>query len=340
MKRRTFLAGSSATLAAGLVAAPGLARAQAATEVRIARQFSMSYLQFDVMDGRNLLQKHAKLVGLPEPKVTFNVFNGPDQMNNALLSGSTDIVMGGVAGLLTVWSKTTGTPHEVKAISALAQQPLLLLTKKPGLNAITDFTDADRIAVPAVRVSAMSLYLQMAAAKQWGPDKWDKLEPLTISMSPPDSIAALESGLAGISAIFSISPFQDRVVDQPGVKVILNSHDVFGGPHSVTCAWMSAKFRDANPVLYKALNNALAEASEIVMKEPLETAKYWIAGSTSKLEPEFVARIISKPGVRYTPVPEGMMKIAAFLTGTGMLKKAPTKWQDLFFPEVHDLKGS
>jgi NitT/TauT family transport system substrate-binding protein len=339
MKRRTFLSGAGAALTAG-TAMPAIGRAQAATEIRIARQFSMSYLQFDVMDGRNLLQKHAKLLGLPEPKVTFNVFNGPDQMNNALLSGSTDVVMGGIAGLLTIWSKTAGTPQEVKAISALAQQPLLLLTKKPGINSITDFTDNDRIAVPAVKVSAMSLYLQMAAAKQWGPDKWDKLEPLTVSMSPPDSIAALESGLAGVSAIFSISPFQDRVVDQPGVKVILNSHDVFGGGHTVTCAWMSAKFREANPVLYKALHNALAEASDVVAKEPLETAKYWIAGSKSKLEPEFVAKIITKPGVKYTNVPEGTMKIAGFLTSTGMLKKAPTKWQDLFFPEVHDLKGS
>lgn len=212
---------------------------------------------------------------------------------------------------------------------------------KPGGIAIrTAFTDADLIAVPAVRVSAMSLYLQMAAARQWGPDKWDKLEPLTVSMSPPDSVAALESGAAGISAIFSISPFQDRVVEQPGVKAILNSHDVFGGGHTLSCAWMSAKFRESNPVLYKALLNAVVEASEIVMKEPLETAKYWIAGSKSKLEPEFVAKIISKPDVKFTPTPEGMMRVAEVLTRTGMLKKAPAEWQDMFFPEAHVFPGS
>ena len=339
MQRRTFLSGTGAALAAGL-AAPAIGRAQAATEIRIARQFSMSYLQFDVMDGRQLLQKHAKLLGLPEPTVTFNVFSGPDAMNNALLSGSTDIVMGGVLGLLTIWSKTVGTPQEVKAICALAQQPLLLLTKKPGIKSITDFTDNDRIAVPAVKVSAMSLYLQMAAAKQWGPDKWDKLEPLTVSMSPPDSVAALESNAAGITAIFSISPYQDGLVDKPDVRVILNSHEAAGGPHTATCAWMSRKFHDANPVLYKALMNALVEATEVVQKEPLETAKYWVANSKSKLTPEFVAKIITKPEVKYTLVPEKMMMVARFAQSTGMLKKPPESWKDLFFAEIHDLPGS
>ena len=339
MRRRTFLAGSGATLAAG-IAAPPVARAQEATEIRIARQFSMAYLQYDVIGARDLIQKHARMLGLPEPKVTFNVFSGPDAMNSALLSGSTDIVMGGVLGMLTIWSKTAGTPQEVKGVTALAQMPLLLLTRKPGIKTIADFTDADRIAVPSVRISAMSLYLQMAAAKLWGPDKWDKLEPLTVSMSPPDSIAALESGMAGITAIFSISPYQDGILDKPGVHVVLNSDDAAGGRHTGSCAWMSAKFHDANPGLYKALMNALAEASDIIEKEPLEAAKYWIAGSKSKLSPEFVAKIITGSGVTYKLAPERIMMVAKFAQGTGMLKKPPATWQDLFFAEAHGMAGS
>lgn len=337
---RTLLRTMSALALPAALYAPMTARAADVPEVRIARQFSMSYLQFDVIDARKLIQKHAKVMGLPEPKVTFSVFNGPDQMNNALLSGNVDIVMGGVAGLLTVWSKTVGTPQEVRAISALTQAPLLLLTKKPGIKSISDFTDADRIAVPAVKVSAMSLYLQMAAAKTFGPDKWDKLEPLTVSMSPPDSVAALQSQAAGITAIFSISPYQDSVVDQPGVTTVLNSYDAFGGPHTLTLAWASAKFRDADPKLYKAIFKALEEASDIVANEPLETAKYWIANSKSKLTPEFVAKIISKPGVKYALEPVGVMKVAEFLQKTGLLKKVPSSWKDLFFPEVHDKPGS
>ena len=35
---------------------------------------------------------------------------------------------------------------------------------------------------------------------------------------------------------------------------MLNSFDVMGGSHTFTAVWTSAKFRDGNPVLYKALS--------------------------------------------------------------------------------------
>jgi NitT/TauT family transport system substrate-binding protein len=338
--RRALALGLAAAIGAVSIPIAGSEARGEATEIRIARQFSMSYLQFDVIDGRKLIQKHAEALGIPPPNVTFNVFSGPDAMNNALLSGSVDVVMGGILGLLTVWSKTQGTPQEVKGIAPLAQQPLMLLTRKPGIKTLDDFGPEDRIAVPAVRISAMSLYLQMAAAKRWGADKWDKLEPLTVSMSPPDSIVALESGTAGITAIFSISPYQDSVIDKPGVRVILNSHEAAGGPHSAVAAWTSTKFHDASPMLYKALMAALEEATEIVNKEPLETANYWVGNSKSKLSPEFVAKIMTKPEVKFSLVPERIMTIAQFVGSTGLIKKTPAKWQDLFFPEIHGKPGS
>ena len=63
-------------------------------EVRFAQQFSMAYLQFNVMKHRGLLQKHAAALGIPEIKVSYIVFNGPDMMNDALLSGAVDVASG------------------------------------------------------------------------------------------------------------------------------------------------------------------------------------------------------------------------------------------------------
>ena len=34
------------------------------------------------------------------------------------------------------------------------------------------------------------------------------------------------------------------------------------------------------------------------------------------------------------------MKLAEFMARTGSIKAAPSSWQDLFFPELHDRKGS
>ena len=78
-------------------------------EVRIARQFSMGYLQFNVIEHEKLIQKHAALLGIPEVKVSAFRFNGPAAMNDALLSDSVDIVGGSPHGMFTLWAKTQGT---------------------------------------------------------------------------------------------------------------------------------------------------------------------------------------------------------------------------------------
>src|SRR4026209_3056134 len=95
-------------------------------EIRFARQFSMGYLQFNVMERHQLLEKHAKAAGIPEVKVVWATFNSPAAMNDALLSGSVDIVSGGVPGLLTIWARTQGTPNAVKGIATFSSQPILL----------------------------------------------------------------------------------------------------------------------------------------------------------------------------------------------------------------------
>src|SRR6188508_2238046 len=116
--------------AAVLALAPLPASAQ---EVRIARQFSMGYLQFNVMEHEKLLEKHAAALGLKDVKITWATFNGPDAMNNALISDSIDIVAGGVPGLLTLWNRTKGTANEVRGIAALSAQPFLLNTRSDNI---------------------------------------------------------------------------------------------------------------------------------------------------------------------------------------------------------------
>ena len=156
------------------VAGPAVAEVP---EIRFARQFSMGYLQFNLMERHQLLEKHAKAAGIPEVKVVWATFNSPAAMNDALLSGSVDIVSGGVPGLLTIWARTQGTPNAVKGIAAFSSQPILLNTRNPEVKTITDFTDKDKIALPAVKVSVQAMMLQMAAAKQWGQANFAKLDP-------------------------------------------------------------------------------------------------------------------------------------------------------------------
>ena len=312
----------------------------AAPEIRLARQFSMGYLQFNVMEHQQLIEKHAKALGLPDVKVSWLIFNGPQAINEALLSGAVDVASGGTPGLLVLWGRTKGTPFEVRGIAAMSSQPFLLNTRNPAVKAVTDFTDSDRIALPAVKVSIQAIALQMAAAKAFGPADFAKLDPITVSMSPPDSTIALLSGGGEIDSVFSVPPFQQQQLEKPGVHTVLNSYDVMDGPHSFTVAWTSARFREQNPVLYQALVAAMTEATEIINRDRRAAAALWIDDSHSKLPLDFVDRIVSGPQVRWTMVPENTMKFARFMQTTGMLKAAPESWRDYFFPEVHALNGS
>jgi NitT/TauT family transport system substrate-binding protein len=335
MTRLATLACAALALVAGAVSPPA---ALAQAEIRLARQFSMGYLQFNVMEERGLIEKHARALGLSDVKVSWQAFNSPAAMNDALLSGSTDIVSGGVPGLLTLWGRTVGTPQEVRGISALSSQPFLFNTRNPNLKTLADLTDADRIAVPAVKVSVQAVVLQMAAAKLFGHGAYDKLDRLTVSMSPPDATTALMGGQ--ISCAFSVPPFQYQQLDSPEVRTLLTSFDVMEGSHTFTVAWTSARFRDKNPVLYKALVAAIRESTDIVNQDRRAAGALWIEQTKSKLPLDMVDKVVSGSTVKWTMVPENAMKFATFMRSVGTLKAEPKSWRDFFFPEVHELPGS
>ena len=311
-----------------------------ADEIRFARQFSMGYLQFNLMEREHLVEKHARAAGIADVKVSWTTFNSPAAMNDALLSGSIDIVSGGVPGLLTIWARTRGTANAVEGVAAFSSQPILLNTRTAHIRRITHYTAQDKIAVPAVKVSIQAIMLQMAAASEWGQAQYARLDPLTVGMSPPDATVALLSDSGEIGSVFSVPPFQYQQLEKSGIHTVLNSYEVFGGPHTFTVAWTSSRFRERNPALYKALIAAFDEATQMLNKDVTRAAQYWIDDTKSKLPLDKVAKIASGAQVKWTMAPENAMKLAEFMHATGSIKVKPASWKDLFFPELHALAGS
>ena len=335
MDRRTFL---GAAIPAGLAVTTSAARA-APVEIRFARQFSMGYLQFNIMERDGLVEKHAAALGLADVKVSWVTFNGPDAMNAALISDSVDVVSGGIPGLVTFWSRTRGTAQEVRGICALSSQPCLLNTRNPALRSVADLGPQDRVAVPTIKVSIQAVTLQMAAAKLFGAADFAKLDTYTVSMSPPDATVALLSGGAGITCAFSVPPYQEQQLQQPGIHTLLNSFDV-AGPHSFTLCWATARFRSRNPVLYQALLAALKEATDIVNADLVGAGQRWLDDTKSKLPKAMITGIVSGPQVKWTMTPEGTMRYATFMAAAGTAKATPADWKEMFFPEVHALLGT
>ena len=166
---------------------------------------------------------------------------------------------------------------------------LFLNTTRPDVKTIRDFTDQDRIALPAVKVSIQAVTLQMAAEQAFGDGKHNKLDRLTVSMSHPDGTAAMLSGRSEITAHFSAPPFQyQQLEDKRGPQGARLATTCSAAPPPSTARVRPPKFRDENPHSYKAAFDALDEATD--SSTATRTAADAIA-STSRGEIEAVARV-------------------------------------------------
>ena len=332
--RRPFL---RIAFAAALAVAASAARAEMA-EIKVAQQYGIGYLPLMIMEEQKLIEKHAKAAGM-DVKVGWAKFAGGNVMNDALLSGSLQFASGGVGPLVTLWARTRGN-LDVKAVAAINSMPLLLNTRNPAVKTIKDFTDKDRIALPAVKVSIQAVTLQMAAEKAFGEGQQNRLDALTVTLSHPDAQIALLSGAGEISAHFGSPPFQYQQLEKPGVHTVLNSYEVLGGPATFNLVWTTSKFRAENPALYDAFVKALDEATATINRDRKAAAETYLRLSKDKATVQDILAMLNDPGIVFTTTPQNVTKYTDFMFKTGTIKVKPESWKDLFFPNAHGLPGS
>ncbi|HEY0522955.1 MAG TPA: ABC transporter substrate-binding protein [Stellaceae bacterium] len=336
----TLRAAASAFLLslAAAIALPSPA-ADAAETVRIAQQFGVAYLPLTVMKEKRLLERAAERRGGKAPTVEWLQFSGAPAMNDALISGNLDFASGGISPLITTWDKTRRSLG-VRGVAALGDMPNELTTNRAEIRTLRDFTDRDKIALPAVKVSFQAVVLEMAAEQAFGPGNAGRLDGITVSMAHPDAAAALLSGGTEIAGHFTSPPFSNQELLDPKIHRVLSSYDVVGGPHTFNVVWATAKFHDANPETVAAFIEALDEADAAIRDDPANAARLYLAAEGSKMPAEQVERIIRAPDNSFTATPHATMKFATFLARTGAIKAAPADWKELFFPEIHGREGS
>lgn len=327
--------GLGVSLLAGSLVAP--AAAQAEGEIRIAEQFGIVYLLLNVVRDQNLIEKHGKEQGI-DIKVDWTQLSGGAAINDALLSGSIDIAGAGVGPLLTIWDRTQGRQN-VKAVASLGNFPYYLVSNNPKVKSIADFTEKDRIALPAVGVSVQSRFLQYAAAKQWGDKEYARLDKYTLAVPHPDATAALLAGGTELNAHFSNPPFQDQVLTNKDVHVVLNTYDLLG-PNSPTVLFATEKFRKDNPKTYKAFVDALAEAADFAQNDKAAAADTYIRVTKAKIDRDALLKIIDNPQYEFSVTPKNTYPLAEFLYRVGAIKHKPESWKDYFFQDEKPLQGS
>ncbi len=310
-----------------------------ANSVRVAKQFGLAYTQYMVMEDQKLIEKHAKAAGL-DITTEWATFRSSDVMNDALISGSVDFVSLGIPGIVTIWSKTKGTPIEVKAASGLNVSPLMLLVRDPEIKSLKDFKDSHRIALPAIKVSMQAIMLQMAAAKEFGDAKFNALDHLTVSMAHPDATAAMLGGKSEISANFSSSPFQYRQMKDPSIRRILTSTELFDEPLSFNIIATTSKFREQNPKLYRAFLAALKEATDFINADKRRAAEVYQKVSGDRTPIDTLMDVLADPAIQYNTKVGGIGPFVSFMAKTGTLKNPPVDWKEMFFPEALAGSGS
>jgi|APCry1669190156_1035279.scaffolds.fasta_scaffold15176_2 NitT/TauT family transport system substrate-binding protein len=324
----------------GLLAAQPHARAAEQTSVRIAQPYGLLYLPSYVVVDRHMIEERAAQAGLGTVTVTLTRMASGPASSDMLLAGDADLAMGGWGPALTLWDKTRGA-QKVRGMMPLNSTPMFVVTTDPRIHAITDFTDTDRIAVSAIKVTDQAITLQMAAAKAWGWDQRFRLDPLTVAMSNPDGQAALLGGLSEVRTHATIIPFAIAELESGKAHLVMTSDDVMEPGASSTVVYAPARFHDGSPKLYAATAAAFEAAIDWINAHPHEAAEIYLAREPNKAGAGWIEKMISDPAIiRYSATPKGMQKHADFMHRNGTLKNASADWKDLFWENVWAKDGS
>jgi len=334
--RPSVLLAAACVLWCGCVALAGAEQ----NEVRVARQYGISFLPLMIMEDQQLIEKRARAAGLPEVKTRWSTISGAAAVNDAMLSGNLDFASGGPQALAILWDRTR-QGLAVKGVAGLNTIPQYLNTRNPDVKTIRDFTEKDKIALPSVKVSSEALALQMAAAKVFGEANYAKLDSLTVTAPHPEGLVALVSGKSEINSHFTTPPFAFQELESPGVHLVLNSDDIFGGPTTLSLIWTTTRFHDNNPKLYNAFYQALDEAVAFINRDHHAAATIYLKMTGDKKSSlESIEKMLANPAIRFTTTPQNVMKYADFMYQIGSIKTKPASWKELFLPEVHHLPGS
>jgi NitT/TauT family transport system substrate-binding protein len=228
-----------------------------------------------------------------------------------------------------LWAKTWGTAQEVRDVAGLARNSSMLNARNPAVRHIRDLIAADRIAMPGIEMSTQAVLLQMAAAREWGEEHFDKLDPMTVSMAPADATAGLLSGGGAFAAAFTVPQSEEMQLKDPAVHTVLDSRDVVGET-TASVAWRPKKFHDENPKVRRAIVEAMKEATVFIMANKRQAMAYCAADTGAKVDVDAVTEIVSMPSISYNVAPISSMKWATFMAPVGKWKSVPASWKDMF----------
>ncbi len=334
MQRRRLIA----LAATALAARP--ADAAETGEVRLSHGFGILYLPLIVMRDRKLLEQQLAQAGLPQSGVSWQVVDGGNVINDAMLAGALDIAGTGAPGFITLWAKARGIPRaEVVGLRGLSTCALSLNTNRPGIRTLADFGPNDKIALPGIKTSLSAIVLQMLVAQRFGKENYAKLDPITVSLSHPDAYAALMGGGTEVAAHFGFPPYSILELRDPRIHHVIAASEVLG-PATLDVVYAPRRFVDANPATVAAFLAAMDAANALIAADPEAAADSFIRLSAARMKPDDVLAMVRDPDTRFSTTPSRLMQYADFMHGVGSIRVQPARWSEMFVPALAGRDGS
>lgn len=338
--RRGALGATLGLTAAGGLATAGMpARAAEVGRLRASHGYSIGYLPLMVMRDQKLIEKHAASAGLGTVAVEWQIQDGGNNINDAMLAGALDIAGTGIPGYLVLRDRTLGRRQEVTSLSALDSGALWLNTINPRIKTLADYTPADKIAVPGIKTSYAAVVLEMVVAKQFGIANYNKLDPNTVGLAHPEAFQAMMSGKTEITSHMASPPFSYQELKNPAVHRVLSTRDVVGAL-TILVTMLPTQFAQANPGLMQAFLAAQEEACAFIAADRAGAAAAYTRSSGLNTPAPELMEMLADPENTYDLAPNGSLTYAEFLFQAGLIKNKPAAWTEMFLPVLHNRAGS
>ena len=326
----------AATAALTFSLAISISSSTAQTTLRLGVQPELPSLPVIIAAERGFLVARAKEAGLGQGTVTLQKLSGAAAVSEALIAGRVDASVLGATALLGTWDKTKGREN-VRALLPLTTLDVTLFTNRAEVKSLADFREPDRIAVPAA-ASPQAIIIRMAA-ETLPPEKRAEIERLLVIMPHPEAMAALLAG--NVAGYVASQPGAGLLARNGKMHALIASKDVLGG-EEVTGAVVAAagSFVDSNPSAARAIVAALEDAIAFIRSNPGEAADIYVRSQASDVARADILAQITDGSMVYLTVPSGFERFGRFMAKAGLIANAPASWKDVFFPLLHDRRGS
>ncbi|WP_313331629.1 ABC transporter substrate-binding protein [Pseudomonas oryzihabitans] len=326
-------------LAASLTLATVLP-AQAQTEqsqVTLAIQYGYAYLPVTLADKLGFFREQAKAAGQPDTQFEIKRISGSPAINDALISGNIDIGGYGMPGTLVAWQKTQKS-LDIRALCALVAGDNALFVNDPSIKSLKDFKADQKIAVSSP-TGQQALLLQMAAERTFGPGQAHRLDNLMVALPHPDATSSLLNK-AGITGYIGPNPYSYLLAKDAKVTKLFDFSRELDLRMTSGVLTTTGKFVKRNPKLSAAVVAAIGQAQDFIKAEPRKAAELFLQSEPSSLSLDQVEEMLRGVSGEWSVQPIGVMTLATFMVGSGALKEAPQRWQQVFFDPVATGEGN